>query len=127
MWTHDSDESVKSALNTRFVMSALVRVRLERPLDSVPEETAGALRVPYVTTVRLKRPIGLHVVEGPGKTVFVQYIKPDLGAARSRRIEVGDQIVAMSASWGDRMWEVRTLTLTLTLTDCLLLLSFTFK
>ena len=28
-------------------------------------------------------------MEGPGKSVFVQYIKPDLGAARSRRIEVG--------------------------------------
>ena len=49
---------------------------------------------------------GLHVMEGPGKSVFVQYIKPELGAARSRRIEVGDQIVAMTASWGDRMWEV---------------------
>ena len=45
-------------------------------------------------------------MEGPGKSVFVQYIKPELGAARSRRIEVGDQIVAMTASWGDRMWEV---------------------
>ena len=45
-------------------------------------------------------------MEGPGKSVFVQYIKPELGAARSRRIEVGDQIVARTASWGDRMWEV---------------------
>lgn len=108
MWTHESDESVKSALNTRFVMSPQVKMRLERTLDSVPEDVAEILRVPYVTTVRLKRPIGLHVVEGPGKTVFVQYIKPDLGASRSRRIEVGDQIVAMSASWGDRMWEVNS-------------------
>lgn len=63
-------------------------------------------QVPYTTTVKLKRPIGLHVVEGPAHTVFVQSVKPDLSAARSKRIEVGDQIVAMSASWGDRMWEV---------------------
>eukprot|EP00596_Hydrurales_sp_CCMP1899_P000225 CAMPEP_0119036792 /NCGR_PEP_ID=MMETSP1177-20130426/4743_1 /TAXON_ID=2985 /ORGANISM="Ochromonas sp, Strain CCMP1899" /LENGTH=1022 /DNA_ID=CAMNT_0006997161 /DNA_START=227 /DNA_END=3295 /DNA_ORIENTATION=- len=108
MWTHESDESVKSALNTRFVMSPQVKMRLERTLESVPEDVAEMLRVPYVTTVQLKRPIGLHVVEGPGKTVFVQYIKPDLGASRSRRIEVGDQIVAMSASWGDKMWEVNS-------------------
>ena len=31
-------------------------------------------------------------MEGPGKSVFVQYIKPDLGAARSRRIEVGESL-----------------------------------
>ena len=31
-------------------------------------------------------------MEGPGKSVFVQYIKPDLGAARSRRIEVGKSL-----------------------------------
>jgi hypothetical protein len=68
-------------------MSPQVKMRLERTLDSVPEDIAEMLRVPYVTTVQLKRPIGLHVVEGPGKTVFVQYIKPDLGASRSRRIE----------------------------------------
>ena len=66
------------------------------------------LQVPYTTTVKLKRPIGLHVVEGPGKTVFVQSVKADLSAARSRRVVVGDQIVAMSASWGDRMWEVNS-------------------
>ena len=65
-------------------------------------------QVPYTTTVKLKRPIGLHVVEGPGHTVFVQSVKADLSAARSRRVEVGDQIVAMSASWGDRMWEVNS-------------------
>ena len=29
-------------------------------------------------------------MEGPGKSVFVQYIKPDLGAARSRRIQIGE-------------------------------------
>ena len=62
--------------------------------------------MPYTSTVKLKRPIGLHVVEGPGKQVYVQSVKAELSAARSRRVEVGDQIVAMSASWGDRMWEV---------------------
>jgi hypothetical protein len=46
-------------------------------------------QVPYTTTVKLKRPIGLHVVEGPAHTVFVQSVKPDLSAARSRRVEVG--------------------------------------
>ena len=30
----------------------------------------------------------------------------DLGAARTKMIEVGDQVEAMSASWGDRLWEV---------------------
>ena len=56
--------------------------------------------------MKVKRPIGLHVVEGPGKKVIVQFIKPEGGAARNKRLEVGDQIVAMSASWGDRMWEI---------------------
>lgn len=106
MWSHDSVDSVRSALSTRFVMSASVRMRFERSLASIPPSLLPLLRVPSLSTVKLKRPIGLHVVEGPQKAVYVQYIKPALGAARSRRVEVGDQIVAMSASWGDRMWEV---------------------
>lgn len=108
MWAHDSAESVRSALSTRFVMSATVKMRLERSLQSIPEEIISDLRIPYYTVVKLKRPIGLHVTEGPGKTVFVQGIKPNLGAARSRRVEIGDQIIAMSASWGDRMWDVNS-------------------
>ena len=106
LWSHASAEGVQAALSTRRVMSPTVTVRLERGLATIPDEVASLLQVPYTFTVRLKRPIGLHVVEGPGKAVYVQYIKPDLGAARSKRIEVGDQIVAMSASWGDKMWEV---------------------
>ena len=37
-------------------------------------------------------------MEGPGKSVFVQYIKPDLGAARSRRIEVGESFHMFSST-----------------------------
>jgi hypothetical protein len=83
-------------------------MRLERSLEAIPESIQESLRVPFVSDVRVKRPIGLHVVEGPEKRVYVQYVKPDAGAARSKRIEVGDEIVAMSASWGDRMWEVNS-------------------
>jgi len=108
MWTHHTADSIKSALSTRFVMSATVKMRLERKLDRVDPSLIPHLRVPFYTTVKLKRPIGLHVVEGPDKAVYVQYIKPDQGAARCRRMEVGDQIVEMSASWGDRMWEVNS-------------------
>ena len=120
MWSHDTVEGVQSALNTRFVMSSTVTIRFERPLHSIPMEVSEKIHVPYEYVVRLKRPIGLHVVEGlvsspsdsqkeePSRAVLVQYIKPELGAARSRRIEVGDQIVAMSASWGDRLWAVNS-------------------
>ena len=50
----------------------------------------------------------MHVEEGDDKSVVVKRLTPELGAARTRRIEVGDQIVSMSASWGDRMWEVNS-------------------
>jgi len=108
MWTHHTADSIKSALSTRFVMGATVKMRLERKLDRIDPSLIPLLRVPFYTTVKLKRPIGLHVVEGPDQAVYVQYIKPDQGAARCRRVEVGDQIVEMSASWGDRMWEVNS-------------------
>ena len=108
MWTHHTADSIKSALSTRFVMGATVKMRLERKLDRIDPSLIPLLRVPFYSTVKLKRPIGLHVVEGPDKAVYVQYIKPDQGAARCRRVEVGDQIVEMSASWGDRMWEVNS-------------------
>eukprot|EP01038_Epipyxis_sp_PR26KG_P004286 gene4286-6073_t len=108
MWAHDSAESVKSALHTRFVMSPNVKIKLERKLSSIPDDVVDYLKIPYYTTVKLKRPLGLHVVEGPGQSVYVQYVKPNFGAAKSKRVEVGDQIVAMSASWGDRLWEVNS-------------------
>jgi pentatricopeptide repeat protein len=108
MWAHTSADGVKAALNTRFVMSSTVQVRFARPLEAIPETILSKLRVPYYYTVKLKRPIGLHVVEALDKGVYVQYIKPENGAARSKRIEVQDQLIAMSASWGDRMWDVNS-------------------
>jgi hypothetical protein len=30
------------------------------------------------------------------------------GASKSKRLQIGDQIVSMSASWGDRLWEVNS-------------------
>jgi len=108
VWSHNSAEGVKSALSTRFVMSNTVTMRFERKLESIDPSLVSKLKVPFYSTVKLKRPIGLHVVEGPDKAVYVQYIKPNLGAARSKRVEIGDQIVAMSASWGDRLWEVHS-------------------
>ena len=81
MWTHNSLESVKSNLSTRFVMSSTVKLRLERPLSIIPADIIKSLQIPYVLTMELKRPIGLHVVEGPNKQgVFIDSIKPDLGA-----------------------------------------------
>lgn len=89
MWTHDSVEGIRSALNTRFVMSPTVRMRFERKLSSVPADLLPLLSVPFLFHVRVKRPIGIHVVEGVGKGVVVQYAKPGMGADLSGRIEVG--------------------------------------
>lgn len=51
--------------------------------------------------------VGIHVVEdGERRGVFVQALKDDQGASKTKRIEIGDEIVAMSASWGDSMWDV---------------------
>lgn len=106
MWSHDSVDGIKSALSTRFVMSASVKIRFERALDAIPTPVARLLKVPHYFNVVVKRPIGLHVEESDSRGVVVTRVTPELGAARSRRIEPGDQIVAMSASWGDQMWEV---------------------
>jgi hypothetical protein len=108
VWSHENAESIKAALNTRFVMSSTAKLRLTRRLVDVPTDILSTLKVPYIYDVRLKRPIGLHVLEGPNKQVFVQEVKPDQGAARTKKINVGDQVLAMSASWGDRMWDVNS-------------------
>jgi hypothetical protein len=106
LWAHESEVSVRSALNTRFVMNPTAIIRLERNFSEIPESILSGLKVPYEYSVKVKRPIGIHVSEGSGNSVLVQFIKEGGGAARARRVEVGDQIVEMSASWGDRMWEV---------------------
>lgn len=108
LWEHVTEESVRSALNTRFVMNSSVRLRLERPLASIDSEKLSTLMVPSYYDVKIRRPLGLHVVEGPNKKVFVQGIKDEGGGARTKAIQVGDQVVSMSASWGDRMWDVNS-------------------
>ena len=46
------------------------------------------LQVPYYFNVLVKRPIGLHVEEAEDKSVVVKRLTPELGAAKTRRIEV---------------------------------------
>ena len=63
-------------------------MRFERDLNAIPSAVARRLKVPYYFTVTVKRPIGLHVEEGDDHSVVVTRLTPELGAARSRRIEV---------------------------------------
>ena len=64
--------------------------------------------VPYYYDVKVRRPLGLHVAEGPNKKVYVQNINPGGGAEKTKQIQIGDQVVSLQASWGDRMWEVNS-------------------
>eukprot|EP01042_Synura_sphagnicola_P000636 gene636-700_t len=78
-------------------------------MSAIPEPILRAIRVPLTILVPLARPLGLHVAEetvGNTRGVFVKYMKEDGGAATSKMVKVGDQVVAMSASWGARMWDV---------------------
>ena len=50
LWTHDNAESIKSAINTRFVMSPTVKLRLERSLLDIDEEILAVLKVPINIT-----------------------------------------------------------------------------
>ena len=52
--------------------------------------------------MKLKRPIGLHVVEGNNHAVFVQSVKPDLSAAKSKRIEVSALVRPLSLPYHPR-------------------------
>lgn len=108
MWTHEGSnvEDVKAALNARFLTSPKVIIHLERPLASIDPKLVPRLQAPYFYKATFKRPIGLHVVEGPNKKVYVQYIQPQLGAARSGMVCVGDEIVEMKSFWGNGLWEV---------------------
>ena len=58
LWTHDNAESIKSAINTRFVMSPTVKLRLERSLADIDEEILAVLKVPFT-------PLFQHSLEHP--------------------------------------------------------------
>jgi hypothetical protein len=45
MWSHDSVDGIKSALSTRFVMSASVKIRFERSLLNIPTTIQRLLKV----------------------------------------------------------------------------------
>lgn len=118
MWTHDSPESVQSALSTRLVLSSSVRARFERPINKIPPVLRDTRRVlvPYTSVVRLKRPLGIRVTEhkafGPGDPrtshVYIDCVRSDYN-----KVKVLDQILAMSPMWGGageaNMWDVKTL------------------
>jgi len=91
----------------KFNSKAVLRIR--RPIALIDEKIKESLLVPYSTNVKLRRPLGLYVLgieKGLEKGVYVSAMKPGLGASKSKRLEIGDQIVAISASWGDRMWDI---------------------
>ena len=51
LWTHDNAESIKSAINTRFVMSPTVKLRLERSLLDIDEEILAVLKVLFLAPI----------------------------------------------------------------------------
>jgi hypothetical protein len=111
LWSHESADGVRAALALRFQSSDVdhVTIRLERSMSRIDPETVAKVKIPYYYTVNLKRPIGLEVVEGPDKKVYVNAIQESFGAERSRKVWVGDQIVSMKTFWGNGMREVDSL------------------
>ena len=92
-----------------FKTNSKAILRIKRPLSHIDDTIKETLLVPYSMNVKLRRPLGLFVRgidQGSEKGVYIQAMKPGLGASKSKRLEAGDQIVAISASWGDRMWDI---------------------
>lgn len=58
MWSHDSVQSIRSALATRFVLYPSVKFRMERSLDDIDPSIRSRLMVPYIKIVHVRRPIG---------------------------------------------------------------------
>jgi len=108
IWYHDTAESVKSAITTRFVLNSDVIIRFERKIPQIPPDVLPYLQVPYYYFVRLRRPLGLHIKENDKKEVIIERLVDNLSAAKSALIRVGDQIVSMSATWGDKLWDVKS-------------------
>lgn len=93
-----------------FKLNSKAVLRIRRPIKLIDEQIKESLLVPYSRNVKLRRPLGLYVLgieKGSEKAgVYISAMKPGLGASKSKRLEIGDQIVAISASWGDRMWDI---------------------
>lgn len=57
--------------------------------------------------VEIKKPLGIVLEEDEKGNVYVASITPGGNAARTNKVNVGDQVVMCSATFGDEMWSTR--------------------
>ena len=98
LWPKTSLEGVRSAVASRKVASGMMTFRFERSIEEVASQ--------YELT--LTKPLGLEVQAT--KDGFVEVTGFTANAQKLARfaINVGDRILAIDSSLGDRMWPVST-------------------
>lgn len=57
--------------------------------------------------VTISKPLGLILEEGQDGMVFIASIDPNGNAAKGGQVQVGDIVVACSATFGDEVWSTR--------------------
>jgi len=62
--------------------------------------------------IELKKPMGLELDEDPDGNVFVKSIEPNGRAEKSGKVFVGDQVMMVSATFGDDLWSCEGVGLT---------------
>ncbi|GAB0492258.1 hypothetical protein MMPV_003519 [Pyropia vietnamensis] len=62
---------------------------------------------PSDRSVTIEKPLGLILEESQDGMVFVAEIDPEGNAADAENIQVGDIVVAVSATFGDEVWSTR--------------------
>lgn len=97
-WPKSSLEGVRSVLQSRKAVSTSIQFELQRPGEAVDNQFE----------LTLTRPIGLELKESEDGYVEVTGFTDSASTLVQYAVKVGDRVLAVDSSLGDRMWPVST-------------------
>jgi len=103
MWPKSTFEGVRSAISSRRVMSKTMQVKFQRANEM--SRISGSELVQEFE-VSLTRPMGIHIEDTEEGYVRITGFTDDAPENVSKTLKVGDRIIAVDSSLGNKMWEV---------------------
>lgn len=129
MWPKTTLEGIRSAISSRGVMSSSIKMQLQRSATtaSTADDAAAVSATGSSTTtsaastsataiikditefeLTLSRPLGINAEDGPDGYVVVTALNETASSAANdiSAVSIGDRIVAVDSSLGNKMWPV---------------------
>eukprot|EP00557_Chaetoceros_sp_GSL56_P012533 CAMPEP_0176482110 /NCGR_PEP_ID=MMETSP0200_2-20121128/3198_1 /TAXON_ID=947934 /ORGANISM="Chaetoceros sp., Strain GSL56" /LENGTH=1118 /DNA_ID=CAMNT_0017878399 /DNA_START=2367 /DNA_END=5720 /DNA_ORIENTATION=+ len=105
MWPKSTLEGVRSAITSRKVMSKTMQVQFQR-INEIMEDQVCTSELVQEFEMSLTRPMGIHIEDTQDGYVRISGFTDDAPDRVINKLKVGDRIIAVDSSLGNKMWPV---------------------